>query len=243
MRKNKGMMNLGIPLVLLLIVGLLFVWFLMPEAQKSSVKNVFNKDSGFITYELYDKDGNLIQPQAVSPLSIVQGTEGVYYMKLFVNIQNTGDVDLESTITDAAPGAFLSSLPTAPVALPVGGSYSWDTGLLATDQFEGMSQPVDFSVQVTSTYDYAGETVTVAKQGSLSLNIEGDPMGDFTVSVESQQSCGDACCRWRADPPACAIGESGYIGGDDQCHWTPNTGRYCSDQEQTNCASMPLCNP
>jgi len=162
--------------IVLIVVGIVILLSIGGFAYMYSLG--YGQDT-FLTVHYYDANQNEIF--AGRALSVIGNLEGVEYISLDVNVDNTGEVPLELKIKDASPSQLKSALPTTTLTLAVGESDKWTSSLIDISSFEGSTQI--FEVVVSGNYDYAGRTHTLEKTGQISLSIQPDPLGGFDVTV------------------------------------------------------------
>jgi len=132
----------------------------------------------FLTVHYYDGNRNEI---SAGWLSVVGGVEGVEFISLDVNVDNTGEVPLELSIKSASPPRLSSALPTNTINLGLGEQGSWASGLFDITSYEGTTQI--FEVTVEGEYSFAGKVETLEKTGVISLSIQPNPVAGFDVDV------------------------------------------------------------
>ena len=182
MKNTKNKKIIGI-VVILSILGLLLYAGLSTKSDAPL----------FITYDLYDINGNPIE---TSTFSIVGGIEGVHSMSFNVNVKNVGSTPIIVTLGNIQPEILREAFPAF--------GYTWTilpnetipipSSSIDVSELESMAQPVIFTVDVEGTYSYAGVTKNLpTKSGSMSIMITGDPVPGFEIDFSSSNDLGIYC--------------------------------------------------
>lgn len=194
--------GLGLLVIIAIIVGVIILGAAVYQipAVKDLVNQGIQQTSDFIQVRYYDSNGNLITDP--NTLSIVGGVPGVSYIDLTVTASNTGGTVLTCAPTTTTPTAFDSALSKTAKVVPIIGTKksSWTSNLISVSAFEGTPTPDVFSATIRCYYTIgSGEQVYLTdKTGSISLTIQPDASGSFTVDVTSggtgTEFCGDGIC-------------------------------------------------
>lgn len=151
-------------LVLIIVIVAVAVIYVVYEQNGGTTSG-----NTLLSVRYYDKNQNPL-------FSIVNGQEGVGFVDISINIQNTGNTDLSCNIVSLSPTAFDSAISRTTKSLSVGASASWVSALIDVEPLETLSQPVTFSATVNCD--------GIVKSGAVNITIMPDAQGDFDVSVD-----------------------------------------------------------
>jgi hypothetical protein len=199
---KQGKINAA--LVLVLLVGaVLFMIYVYPTLTKQTTET-----NSIMSYTLYDSNGNVIPK---STYAIVGGTSGVSSFTIQIKATNTGSIPLNISLTTLTPTAFNSAVTKTVKVVQPGQQGIWTSSQISASQFTSGTQPTVFTAALTGAYPGGSTTAN----GQLSLVIQPDATGSFTVSLSTTATgtgatCGDGTCTSPTEtaencPNDCAI--------------------------------------
>lgn len=149
--------------------------------------SLVNFDSPAISVNsYYDVDGNLIDG---SEQSVVGGVEGVKFISLDVTAFNKDSVPLTFSVISASPVGFSEALVGSlnqKVEVDPDGSFTWTSGLVDIEQWEG--NMVEFAATVRAE---SSRRDVVEKTFRVPIEIGVDPLSEFDVVVDSSVESND----------------------------------------------------
>ena len=136
--------------------------------------------------QMYDINGN---PIKTGMFSVIQGTEGVYYVDFRVHLENTGEIALTISDLSGTPLDFANTLTSLyPVNLEPGASVDLITDKIYIGNKDGI---YEYVLDLTADYVYAGQTHHLYESGSIQLDIRPDPVAGLSMTFESSAETGD----------------------------------------------------
>ena len=183
-------------IILVVVIAALFV-LLFPTGTQ-------NKD--FMEIKLYNAEG--VEILNTESFAVVNNVPGVAFVSVTINALNTGNTDLSLSLLSLTPSPFNAGVTDRAVKTAAPGqSASWSSGLIDVNQLGTGSIP--FTVSVRGNYIVAGQTRTKDATGTLTLNIQPDAAGDFTVTItqgsgDSGPVCGNSVCETGETTTSCA---------------------------------------
>ena len=176
---------------ILLIIGIIIIAALVVNSQLQK------QEEGMIGLNVhYYQDGKEVFPK-FSLFSIVTPPGGSFSQIGFNIDGSSTNISFSNIqIVGASPSSFLNTLPITTQTLSIGQSKTlFTSSLIDTAQFEAMSQPVRFWVNISAVNDYTGETEYSA--GFVDLTIEGETCAPVSCSggeIDEGIDCVDGTC-------------------------------------------------
>lgn len=176
------------------IVGIVIVFLILTQT------NLLKKQEFGIGVHYYN-DGKEVFPTKFLGFSIVTPPGGTYNQIGFsISASSSGKSYSNIKVNSAIPTQFFSALPTTIQTLAVGESKTlWTSSLINTAQFESLSQPVRFQINISAKDDYTGETISAISYKDLTIipecvsetNIQFcSRLGKTCDSVTANDNCG-----------------------------------------------------
>lgn len=175
---KKSQKKAGLWIIGIFLLGLV-TYAAFPEV-KTKVDNAVAGTSNMIEIaNYYDKNGNPIS----TPLAMVSGREGVYFIDFNINIKNTGELPLTFAVS-GSPSSFDAAIKQniSGFSLAGAGMTTKRTGKVDVSKENGS---VTYSLTALGSYVYGGETKTISKTASVVLDIKPDPLAGFSVDIGS----------------------------------------------------------
>ena len=136
-------------------------------------------DNQFIETKYYDANHN---PLSISPLAVIDGIEGIAFVRFEINIENLDKFPLTFSVKSITPTIVDTAKPTEKITIPSKQTGKLSTSDIDIQQFVGKVQ--EFCVTVVSD-PITSARKSAEKTGCISLDVREDPMGTFGVTLDS----------------------------------------------------------
>lgn len=167
---------------LVVVVTIVLLFGLAAYSSYPAIQAFFSGEKPMISIaNFYDRNGNKIN----APLAIVNDIEAVYAMDFDVNLKSLSSVPLTISLSGTPP-TFNSAVSIPSFVLQPNASKTVRTNRLNVSQLAFGVVPLVLTAK--GSYFYGGQSFELSKTGSLTLNVEPDPVADFTVSLSGQSS-------------------------------------------------------